>query len=210
MYSITELAAAVGMSVRNIRAHQARGLLRTPTRSGRVAMYDDSHVERLELISKLQSEGFNLAAIGSIVARLDSQVDHDGEIAARIVALRRSTVLRRLQSAGVVASAGGGGLRVEYPRAVRTALELEQYGLHPENALEILSRAVDHLRIAVRETAPVRSAPDDAGDGPSPCGDAGWTEALGRVMVEALRIALDREREAERPAADPPCTASMT
>lgn len=51
------------MSVRNIRAHQARGLLGPPEVRLRVGYYGPDHVARLKLISDLQQEGFNLAAI---------------------------------------------------------------------------------------------------------------------------------------------------
>ena len=45
--TITELAEAVGMTPRNIRAHQSKGLLFPPTISGRVAHYNGAHVARL-------------------------------------------------------------------------------------------------------------------------------------------------------------------
>jgi DNA-binding transcriptional MerR regulator len=61
--TIAQLADAVGMTVRNIRAYQSRALLHSPTIRGRVAYYGGDHVARLELISSLQREGFTLAAI---------------------------------------------------------------------------------------------------------------------------------------------------
>jgi DNA-binding transcriptional MerR regulator len=66
--TIEQLAAAVGMSVRNVRAHQTRGLIPPPVRSGRTGRYDAGHVSRLRLIQTLQGLGFNLAAIQRIVA----------------------------------------------------------------------------------------------------------------------------------------------
>jgi DNA-binding transcriptional MerR regulator len=51
------------MSVRNIRAHQARGLLHPPEVRQRVGYYGDEHVARLQLISELQADGFNLRGI---------------------------------------------------------------------------------------------------------------------------------------------------
>src|SRR5690242_16776946 len=62
-YTVEELAAKVGMSPRNIRAHQTRSLLGPPVRRGRTAYYDDSHVRRLEAIKSLQRQGYNLVAI---------------------------------------------------------------------------------------------------------------------------------------------------
>ncbi len=66
--TVTELADAVGMTPRNIRAYQSRGLLFPPTISGRVALYSGAHVARLELIASLQREGFTLAAIKRLIS----------------------------------------------------------------------------------------------------------------------------------------------
>jgi DNA-binding transcriptional MerR regulator len=60
--TIEELATRTGMSVRNVRAYQAKHLLHGPTLQGRSGLYDESHVERIELIRRLQDEGFNLDA----------------------------------------------------------------------------------------------------------------------------------------------------
>jgi DNA-binding transcriptional MerR regulator len=61
--TIEQLAAESGMSVRNIRAHQARGLLAPPEVRLRVGYYGPEHVARLQLIRDLQDDGFNLAGI---------------------------------------------------------------------------------------------------------------------------------------------------
>ncbi len=61
--TIEQLAAESGMTVRNIRAHQARGLLEPPEVRLRVGYYTPEHVARLKLIRELQDEGFNLAGI---------------------------------------------------------------------------------------------------------------------------------------------------
>jgi DNA-binding transcriptional MerR regulator len=65
--TVTELAETVGMTPRNIRAYQSKGLLFPPTIQGRVAVYNGAHVARLELIASLQREGFTLAAIKRLV-----------------------------------------------------------------------------------------------------------------------------------------------
>src|SRR3954462_7111704 len=61
--TIDELARRTGMTVRNIRAHQSRGLLPPPEIEGRTGYYGADHVARIELISEMQADGFNLAAI---------------------------------------------------------------------------------------------------------------------------------------------------
>lgn len=65
--SITELADLVGMTVRNIRAYQSKGLLFPPEIRRRVAHYTGAHAARLELIASLQREGFTLAAIKRLI-----------------------------------------------------------------------------------------------------------------------------------------------
>jgi DNA-binding transcriptional MerR regulator len=70
--TIAQLAEAVGMTVRNIRAYQSRGLLHAPTIRTRIAHYGGDHVARLELINSLQREGFTLAAIHRLIDLPDS------------------------------------------------------------------------------------------------------------------------------------------
>src|SRR5581483_10653531 len=61
--TIEQLAAESGMTVRNIRAYQARGLLDPPEVRARVGYYGFEHLEQLRLIRDLQHDGFNLGAI---------------------------------------------------------------------------------------------------------------------------------------------------
>src|ERR687893_2833128 len=65
--TIDELARRTGMTVRNIRAHQSRGLLPPPEVEGRTGFYAPEHVDRIELIKELQSDGFNLEAIRRLI-----------------------------------------------------------------------------------------------------------------------------------------------
>ncbi len=70
--TINQLAGMVGMTARNIRAHQSRGLVHSPRIEGRLARYGSDHVARLELIASLQREGFTLAAIKRLIDTPDS------------------------------------------------------------------------------------------------------------------------------------------
>jgi len=73
-YRIEELAARCGVTVDTVRFYQSRGLLARPERDGRVAWYDDTHVERLERIREYKTRGFPLAIIARLVAgELDAQ-----------------------------------------------------------------------------------------------------------------------------------------
>src|SRR6202789_602943 len=66
--TVEQLAAEVGMSVRNIRNHHTRGLLPPPEVRARVGYYNADHVARLRLILDLQADGFNLAAIARLLS----------------------------------------------------------------------------------------------------------------------------------------------
>jgi MerR HTH family regulatory protein len=61
--TIGELAEAAGMTVRNVRNHQARGLIGPPSLQARTGYYGAEHLERLKLIRAMQADGFNLEAI---------------------------------------------------------------------------------------------------------------------------------------------------
>ncbi len=61
--TIDQLAQRTGMSARNIRAHQSRGLLSPPKLRGRTGYYGSEHVARVGLIQKLQADGFSLTLI---------------------------------------------------------------------------------------------------------------------------------------------------
>src|SRR5437764_14264290 len=65
--TIEQLAAEVGMSVRNIRNHQSRGLLPPPEVRARVGYYGEEHVARLRLIQEMQAQGFKLTAIKRLI-----------------------------------------------------------------------------------------------------------------------------------------------
>src|SRR5579864_8756583 len=69
-YTIDQLAQASGVTVRNIRAHQSRGLLPPPEVRGRTGFYTREHLDRLRLIAEMQSDGFNLNSIKRILDSL--------------------------------------------------------------------------------------------------------------------------------------------
>ncbi|MDQ4094206.1 MAG: MerR family transcriptional regulator [Actinomycetota bacterium] len=68
--TITELAARTGISVRTIRFYAGMGLIPPPAVRGRLGLYDECHVARLELVRDLQGLGFTLAAIEGYLARI--------------------------------------------------------------------------------------------------------------------------------------------
>jgi DNA-binding transcriptional MerR regulator len=80
--TIEQLAQETGFTVRNIRAHQARGLLPPPEVRARVGYYGDEHIARLRLIQELQADGFNLKGIKQLLER-------SGESAERLLDVKQ-------------------------------------------------------------------------------------------------------------------------
>ena len=73
--TIDELSRVSGVTSRNIRAYQTRGLLPPPRVEGRVGYYDDGHLARLRYVNNLQERGFSLAAIQALLDAWDEGRD---------------------------------------------------------------------------------------------------------------------------------------
>jgi len=61
--TVDQLAAKVGMTVRNVRAYAGRGLLPPPRLVGRTGYYGPDHVARLTLVRELLDKGYTLSAV---------------------------------------------------------------------------------------------------------------------------------------------------
>jgi DNA-binding transcriptional MerR regulator len=70
-YTIDQLAALSGVPSRTIRFYQSKRALPAPDRRGRKAYYGAAHVERLELIARLQDRGLQIRAIRNLLDQLD-------------------------------------------------------------------------------------------------------------------------------------------
>jgi DNA-binding transcriptional MerR regulator len=81
--TVEQLAYETGMSVRNIRNHQSRGLLPPPEVRARTGYYGPEHVARLRLIQEMQGEGFKLSAISRLIGEHGADAD-------RFVGLRQA------------------------------------------------------------------------------------------------------------------------
>jgi len=81
--TVEQLAYETGMSVRNIRNHQSRGLLPSPEVRARTGYYGPEHVARLRLIQEMQAEGFKLSAISRLIGEHGADAD-------RFVGLRQA------------------------------------------------------------------------------------------------------------------------
>ncbi len=66
-YRINDLAHVSGVSVRNIRVYQDRGLLPPPVIKGRTGWYYDEHLVRLNLVSRMLERGYTFATISELL-----------------------------------------------------------------------------------------------------------------------------------------------
>ena len=165
--TIEQLAAEVGMSVRNIRNHQSRGLLPAPEVRARVGYYDAEHVARLRLILDLQADGFNLAAIERLMSS-------SGGVASRLLGLRNAMTtpyatespevvtaedlerrfgevdaksVERIRKLKLLIPLGDDRFEVPSPALMKAAEEVTALGIPLPAALALVERVIARLRI---------------------------------------------------------------
>ncbi|MER6914746.1 MerR family transcriptional regulator [Streptomyces sp. NPDC000594] len=145
-YTVEELSRIVGMSPRNVRAHQSRKLLQPPVRRGRVGYYDDTHVRRLEHIVSLQRQGFNLVSIGAILGA-EGRDDDRAKLTAALQRMirERPGVFHSLNRHGVVGWDEEGAVRIARPGVLRPALDLVRAGVPAAVTLQCLARLLDRI-----------------------------------------------------------------
>ena len=156
--TIDELARETGMTVRNIRAHQSRGLLPPPEVRARTGYYGREHVARLRLIQELQGNGYNLAAIKDLVERTSGSAQDALDFARAILtpfederpeiieaaelAERFSggdeKQLRRAEKLGIVVPLGEGRYEIPSPTLVRAGETLIGLGIPLEKSLDVI------------------------------------------------------------------------
>jgi DNA-binding transcriptional MerR regulator len=150
--TVDEFAHQVGMSARNIRAHQARGLLSQPIRIGRVAYYDENHIRRIEAIKNLQRQGFNLVSIASILGVRESG-DPSQAWSANLDRfwVDHPAVMQGLLRHGVLSRGADGTVRTTRPRLLRAAFTLRRAGVAPSVALQALVDILDQVQTQADE-----------------------------------------------------------
>jgi DNA-binding transcriptional MerR regulator len=154
--TIRQLAERTGMTVRNIRAHQTRGLLPPPVVRGRTGYYGEEHVARIELTREMQADGLNLEAIrrvldsgdGSAAAIFDftralrapiedeaPEIVDAGELAGIWGEEANPKLTRRAEKLGILRTLPDDRIEVISPSMLRAASELAELGVGAEGAL---------------------------------------------------------------------------
>jgi DNA-binding transcriptional MerR regulator len=165
--TIRELAERTGMTVRNIRAHQTRGLLPPPVVRGRTGYYNDEHVARIELTREMQADGLNLEAIrrvfetsdGEAVAEIfdftralrmpfedeSPEIYEPAELAATWGAKEVDPdLIRRGERLGTLRTLPDGRIEVISPRLQQAAAELAKLGVGPDAAIATAEKLRGH------------------------------------------------------------------
>ena len=176
--TIDQLAARVGMTVRNVRAYAGRGLLPPPRLVGRTGYYGPQHVAQLTLVRELLGQGYTLAAVQKAVARRTAGQSADtggalalhralmapwqteppqetdlDTLAARAGADRAATeqIAQHLARMGVLELLPGGQLRVLDPALLDAGIRGVRLGL-PAAALVAAQQRVVELVEEAAET----------------------------------------------------------
>jgi DNA-binding transcriptional MerR regulator len=159
--TIEQLAAQSGMSVRNIRAHQARGLLSPPEVRMRIGYYGPEHVAQLLLIRDLQNDGFNLGGIKRLLEDTQGTAERllrfrqalsaaPGAERAQTLTLRdlarrfrvsaeeAPELLAKAQKLGILVPVGGDRYEAPSPSLLAVAEEVVARGIALRSALEML------------------------------------------------------------------------
>jgi DNA-binding transcriptional MerR regulator len=164
--TIDELARETGMTVRNIRAHQSRGLLPPPEVRARTGYYGPEHAARLRLIQDLQAEGFNLKAIERLISAsngaseevlafgrqvLTAFADEEPELTtAEELAARLGSAderaIRKAVKLELIRPLGDGRYEVPSPTLLRAGEELAAMGVPPMHALAVAEQVQRHTR----------------------------------------------------------------
>src|SRR5215217_8409944 len=151
------------MTVRNIRAHQSRGLLPPPEVRARTGYYGPEHVARLRLIQELQGNGYNLAAIKDLVSRSSGSSQEALDFARALLAPFEDErpevidavelgarygndpkLLTRAERLGIVVPLGEGRFEIPSPTLLRAGETLIGLGIPLHKALDVIESVARH------------------------------------------------------------------
>lgn len=162
--TIDELARLSGVTVRNIRAYQARGLLPPPQVRARTGYYGPGHEARLELIAELQGEGVKLDTIKKLLdttggtteqvvhfirtvrqlfAPEERQIVHLDELTERFGA-EDGGLLRRAQKMDLLREVGDDQYEEISPRLMGAAQSMVDMGIPLSRSLDVVEQLRKH------------------------------------------------------------------
>jgi DNA-binding transcriptional MerR regulator len=170
--TVDQLAARVGVTVRNLRAYAARGLLPPPRMVGRTGYYGREHVSRLLLVREMLAEGYSLAMIERTLASApptassvtlalhrallapwlppEPDVTTGAEMAARAGVPESPALVDRLVELGLVRRLDDGRLEVRDPALLTAGLQVVALGVPPDALITAQAEVNEHVREIAR------------------------------------------------------------
>jgi DNA-binding transcriptional MerR regulator len=164
--TIEQLAAQSGMTVRNIRSHQARGLLAPPEVRVRVGYYGPDHLAQLRMIRDLQDDGFNLGGIKRLLDDTEGTAERLRRFRGALTHLREEpaetltvsqlgrrfrvepadapSILGRAERLGLLLPVGEGAYEVPSPSLLAVAEEAVRRGIPIDAALDVFETSERH------------------------------------------------------------------
>ncbi|NOL40011.1 MerR family transcriptional regulator [Kribbella sandramycini] len=147
--TVDQLAAKVGMTVRNVRAYAGRGLIPPPRLAGRTGYYGQDHVARLTLVQELLGKGYTLAAVERMMSELPDGAMALGvfetlvnpwtpsepeeldelQLAERAGIPHDPAIIAKLVELGIAERLDNDRLRIPNPDLLRTGLEVIKLGV---------------------------------------------------------------------------------
>lgn len=171
-FTIEELAARTGVTVRNIRAYQTKGLLPSPRLRGRTGIYGEDHLTRLRMIKEMQAAGFGLKAIKTLLDAAPSGTEDEVlrfertllapwsseepetvriDVLARRLGYPPPAVAERAQQLGLIEIVDDEHYLVRVPSLISAAEELRDLGVPVADSLEVVARVLRNSE-AITET----------------------------------------------------------
>jgi DNA-binding transcriptional MerR regulator len=200
--TIEQLSAQSGMTVRNIRAHRARGLLPAPEVRERVGYYGSEHLARLQLIQEMQADGFNLRAIQRLLEETHGrpeqlrslreavhapfeteqpQVFTLAELESRFGGQVDRRLLARAERIGMLVGLGDDRYEAPMPSLLDAAEEVVRRGVPLTHALTVTGKVRDQCKVVAREY--VKLFLDDVW---KPFAEAGYPQERWSEVTESI------------------------
>jgi len=171
--TIDDLARRVELPVRTIREYHTMRLLPAPERRGRLGLYGDRHVQRLQLITRLQRRGYSLAGIRDLLGAWESgtdlttllgadespaALDEPPLVLTRAELLQRlptldSAALSRARQAGLVRRHDGDNFVVRSPALLGLVADMVSAGVPLDEALDVIDVLTGDLDALARKLA---------------------------------------------------------
>jgi DNA-binding transcriptional MerR regulator len=155
-YRIDDLARLAGTTTRNIRVYRDRGLLHPPLRVGRIALFNDTHLTRLRLITSLLDRGYNIAHVNEMLSAWEQGKDlgsvlglesaiagtwaaekpHSMTVADARRLIDDEAAFERLVGSGLIRLEDGEAIVVR-PKLIEAFNDIREYGVSIEKLIDI-------------------------------------------------------------------------